>query len=187
MRDVLRTGWFAALLGGFAGLLAVVGIGVVVLVPLIDRVDAVLTGIEDTLPLVQELRPEVGRIDRNVETVTPQVGQLRGQLDGFDTAIDDLSDPVVRMEARLAELQDTIEPIEALPQLQQDFGAVSADLAGIRSDFAEVSDSMHQLLLVIEELDARFAAVVELLEKTAEHVENLDRKTGPAPPEGVAP
>ncbi len=182
--------WAIAVLTALATTIALVGGAVLVALPFLDRVDALLTDLESTLPVVHDIRPEVGRIDENVDHVTPRIGELHGQLDDFEGALDDVADPVVRVEAHMLRLLDAVEAleaVEALPEIQHDFGRVADDLDAMRGDFVHVRDLMEELVVTLQVLGDDFGDVVELLEETAESVDNLDRKTGPPPPGDVVP
>lgn len=184
MFALLRSPWFAAFAGGAVATLVVLGGLVALVMPAALRFSRTLVEVqEQVLPLLYEVRPEVGRIDGNVETVTPQVGQLRGQIDGLHGSLDQLADPVERLEARMAQLQDAVEPIGSLPELHEELTAIGGSMRAIRTDFAALHAAVLEMTDVVGGLGSDFDRVVELLQKTAEHVENLDRKTGPPPPE----
>jgi hypothetical protein len=186
--------WAVGVIAAAGTVVAMVGLLLVVALPFLSRVDALLTDVEDTLPVVHELRPEVGRIDANVDHVTPRFGQMQDQLGHMEGALGDVSDPVVRMERHTRELLDAIDTleemgghVEALPGLQRDFGHVADDLGGMRDDFTHVRGLMEELVVALEVLGDGFGDVVELLEEMSTSVDNLDRKTGPPPPEGHLP
>ena len=99
---------------------------------------------------------------------------------------------IVRLDSQL---QSTIDQdLGAVPalrsdvsELTSDFGKVQDSLSAIQQDFHSTTTSIEQLLVLFTDLTATFDRVVELLEQTAEHVENLDHKTGPPPPEFLTP
>ena len=186
--------WAVGAIAAIGTVAAMAGLLLVLTLPFLSRVDALLTDVEETLPVVHELRPEVGRIDANVDHVTPRFGQMQDQLGHMEEALGDVSDPVVRMERHTRELLDAIATleemgghVEALPGLQRDFGHVADDLGGMRADFTHVRGLMEELVVALEALGDGFGDVVELLEEMSTSVDNLDRKTGPPPPEGPLP
>ena len=61
---VLRTHLAPIAVAAAIGLVALLAIGVVLVRPVLDRVDDTLTTIERTLPLIEGIRPEVHRIVR---------------------------------------------------------------------------------------------------------------------------
>jgi hypothetical protein len=166
--------WAIAAISAAATVVALAGVVAVLALPFLARVDALLTDVEEIIPVVHDVRPEVARIDRNVEHVTPQFGLLRDDLGGFEGALEDVSDPVVRVEAHIVRLVEAIEAVETLPELQEDFHEVAADLSHLRDDFGQVRDDfthvrslMEELVAALHTLGGDFRAVVEILEETA--------------------
>lgn len=177
-----------------AGVTAVVAVTVGAIVwPVLQRVDDTLSLIEDSLPILQAIQPEVDTIEDNVSELVPPITAVGPSLEGLDGRIDELSDPLVRVERRIAQLQASLGAVETLPALRRDLNqgleslgaqlaVTNGSLSAVRTDFATTTRSIQQLTAAVAQLVSQFEQVVALLEETEEHVENLDRKTGPAPP-----
>lgn len=151
-----------------------------VLIPTLRRVDRTLSLIEHAMPVITGLGPEVGRIDRNVQAVAPEVLGIRDPLGRMEGRLGELSEPVERMAAGLDGVEGSVDD---LPELRRELVRMHATMREISRDFDSTGTNIAAMLNRLDRLAQQFERVVALLAKTAEHVENLDRKTGPAPPD----
>lgn len=178
--------------GSVVTVVVAVAVGAIVW-PVLQRVDRTASLIEESLPILQAIGPEVSTIEQNVDTLTPQISSVGPGLTELDGRIEDLESPLLRLEARIAELQGSLSTLDELPALRSDLrdglGTISTELAetnaslrSVRDDFSVTTERIGQLTDAVTRLVEQFEQVVALLDETEQHVENLDRKTGPAPP-----
>jgi uncharacterized protein YoxC len=151
-----------------------------VLIPTLRRVDRTLSLIEQAMPVITALGPEVDRIDRNVEAVAPEVLGIRDPLGRMEGRLGSLSAPIERMAVGLDGVEGSVDD---LPELRRELVRMHATMREISRDFDATGTNIVAMLNRLDRLAQQFERVVALLTKTAEHVENLDRKTGPAPPD----
>lgn len=145
-----------------------------VLLPTLRRVDRALSIIEQALPAVTEMRPEVDRIDRNVELVTPEITAMRDPLSRLEGRMGRLSDPVEQMAASLEDLRLSIA---VLPELRRELVRTNRSLGQVQGDFAHTRDTLAAMLAQLATLTRDFEQAIVLMDKMAQHVENIDRKT----------
>lgn len=143
---------------GFAALLVLVLAVVMLFVrPVLDRVDQTLLTLNSALPVLNDLGPDVDAVRSDVSEVTPDVEALRGSLGDLSGGIDDINGSLGRLEA--------------LDTLVGELERTTAGIDTISARLAEVTDALERVLV--------------LLEETEQHVENIDEKSGPAPPEAA--
>lgn len=182
------------LFGLGAATVAVIAVLAALLLPTLGRVDDAVTALAQAAPALQEMPPDLRSVDRNIDDeVVPAMQGLDGDLADLGDRVGEINDPLTRVEARLERLQGSIDglagPIESLPMLREDIVAMGEDLDAVRGGIDDVvagldgtQRSISDLVTLMERLTGSFDRVVALLDETEQHVENLDRKTGPAPP-----
>lgn len=150
---------------------------VLVVVPTLRQVNHTLELVEAAMPIIQQIGPEVDRIDRNVQGVAPEIDGIREPLGRMEERLGGLSVPVERMAAGL---DDVGGSVDELPELRRELARMHATMRAIEADFDLAGGNIAAMLDRLDRLARDFERVVALLQKTAEHVESLDRKTGPS-------
>ena len=151
--------------------LLVLTLAIVVLLvrPVLTRVDMTLQTLNSSLPILEELGPDVNALRQDVEGVAPDVATIEGTLTGVEDGLGAI-DASVRglrgpLEALSAVLEELVPPAPA--------SATIGDQTAASARPGHLADALDRL--------------TALLEETEQHVENIDRKTGPAPPAGSRP
>lgn len=180
--DISRSTLIALGIGLGAVVLLVVGVAAAFVLPTLQRLDRTLLLMEETLPMIEEIQPDVASVEGELTTVTPEISGMRGDVADLDDRILELRDPIEQLDDRLADLQGQLGHLDHLPLLRDDLAAVAGSIDGLRGDLHAMRDATEMMAQVLVGLDRHFEEIVALLEETAEHVENLDHKTGPPPP-----
>ena len=172
------------------GVVAVVGL---LVVPLLDRVDTTLETLNSSLPILEQVGPDVDAIRNDVGEIAPDVGslegmvreveaglgtvdqsvnQLRPPLDTVDDSVQGVASQLETLDESVRRLEVSLGPLGVLPDVLEELRHTSDTIATV----ADHTDALsRQLGRVASSLDQ----VTVLLEETEQHVENLDRKTGP--------
>lgn len=192
---LLRVRLLPVVIGLVAATAVTLGVIALLLLPTLQRVDHAVAAMTDAIPAIEQMQPDLASVDGNMEReVVPAMRGLDGDLAAIGDRVGEIQDPLTRLEARMVDLQGAIDelgqPLDTLPLLREDLGAMRADIAAMRSGIAGLSSSlegteaaMGDLVDLMERLVGSFDRVVALLDETEQHVENIDRKTGPAPPD----
>lgn len=178
------------LLAGVA-VIVVAGIAIVaafLVVPTLSRVDRVMDTVEQTLPVIEEIEPQVDTIQNDVDTITPDVDDIGGDVGGMREELGAMRGDLTtleQMDARLAALQEQMQALDTLaelPGMGQRLRETRDAVRSVDADLSALRKTIHGMSHSLTSVDRSFDEVVALLEKTAEHAENLDHKSGPPPP-----
>lgn len=174
-------------------LILLLGLGSLILLPLLSRADQALDAIEGALPVVeQQIGPDVSTLRQDVP---PTVGEMLAVLTSVQSRLGDVNDgvtalhpPLRSMDTQVGALRQDLQPISllgsvldavrVLPEVRDAVGVLPemlASLDGTRTGVAEVNSN-------IVALRERLDHMIALLEEVERHVENIDRKTGPVVP-----
>lgn len=180
-------------LGGAAVLILLLGLGSLVVLPMLSRADRALDAIEDALPVVEEqIGPDVATLRHEVP---PTVDEMLAVLDNVQSQLGDVNDgvtalhpPLRSMDTQVGGLRQDVEPISllggvldavrVLPEVRDAVGVLPEMLASLEGTRTGVADVNSNIVALRERLDDMIA----LLEEIEQHVENIDRKTGPVVP-----
>lgn len=182
--------------GGAAVLILLIGLGSLVLLPLLSRADRTLDVIERTLPVVEEqIGPDVSTLRHEIP---PTVDEMLTVLDAVQSQLGDVNDGVTALEpplqsvdTQMGALREDVKPISlldsvlqavsVLPEVRDAVGVLPQMLTSLEGTRTGVTEVNSNIVALRERLDHMIA----LLEEIEQHVENIDRKTGPVvPPAG---
>lgn len=191
------------------GSLLVGGIALVavLVVPVLSRLGTTIETLNTSLPILEQVGPDVDSLEGNVGEIAPDVDSLddtvrdvraglgtvtdsidglhpplgtiddsvRGVDDsvrGVDASLQDVADRLDTLDASLQQMQGSLGALGVLPNLLDELGRTTAGVGTIADHTATMGRELGQLAAALERITA-------LLEETEQHVENLDRKTGP--------
>lgn len=183
-----------ALLVGMAAVVALL------VAPLLGRVDRTLETLNSSLPILEQVGPDVDRLRRDVGAITPDVGAIGedvaeveqglgavdgsvrglrdplGTIDGsvrsVDTSVDEVARQVAGLDDSIVRLESQLQALGILPALLDELRRTSDGVAGIAEGTSTLQSQLGAVVASLERVAA-------LLDETEQHVENLDRKTGP--------
>jgi hypothetical protein len=138
-----------------------------------SRGPALQSSVRDILPTLREVRGKL----RDVSADTSNITLLRS----VDTQLGTL-ERNTQMIAVLPQLNQQLQAIAVLPQLLDEIKALRRDTAQIPTLATRLDNVGRELRAVQQSV----GALPPILDDMRGHLENIDRKTGPAPPAPAA-
>ncbi|MCW2679925.1 MAG: hypothetical protein JWM62_1326, partial [Frankiales bacterium] len=152
----------------------------------IDRnVDAVVPPVLAVSEQLGAVTPELAALADQVEAMIAEQEQLESAVGPVGPRVDDLSGRLTALQATLLSLDTRLGELES--GLARSLGGVEDPLRRLADTTGPLPASLDRLqqgTASLEQLPLWFADLQRVLEQVALHVQNLDRKTGPAPPVG---
>lgn len=198
-----------SMLGLVAAVLLLVLVGLALLLPYVPRLARAGAALPDAVRVVEQAPQtleQVERIDGNVQKVVPPVvaatedlaalspqltrlnqlaGQLRGDVERLRTGVAPLTDSALMLGSisdDLTALQARLDSLSADLGALQELGQPVQQLADAAGPLPASLERLNASTAVLQELPAFFAELSATLARVEQHVSNIDRKTGPAPP-----
>lgn len=181
-------------------LVGVIAVVALLVVPLLSRVDMTLETLNSSLPILEQVGPDVGTLRSDVDEITPDVDSLEetvldvssglgmvndsvdqlqpplGTVDESIRSVDDsvqlVADRVVTLDESVRRMEGRLGTLDVLPEVLAEMRRTTEGIGRITGHTAALNDELGR---VVDALDRTTA----LLADTEQHVENLDRKTGP--------
>jgi hypothetical protein len=191
-----------ALLLPYVPRLAEAGVALPEAVALVKQAPDTLDQVERIDRNVDAVVPPVLAVSEQLEAVTPELAALADQVEAMIAELEQLEGavgPVADVGPRVADLSGRLTALQAsLLSLDTRLGDLESGLArslgGVQDPLRRLADTtgplpasldrLQQGTASLEQLPVWFADLQRVLEQVALHVQNLDRKTGPAPPVG---
>ena len=193
----------ALLVGGALGGSLLVGAAAVVallVVPLLGRVDRTLETLNASLPILEQVGPDVQTLRGDVGEIAPDVDTLEGTVQDVEQGLGTIDDSIGGLRPPLATVDDSVRGVDdsvqgvarrvgalddSLRRMEASLGALDTlpsvleELRTTTDGIATIADRTDVLVGQLGRVAMSLERMTALLEETEQHVENLDRKTGP--------
>lgn len=137
---------------------------------------------------------DMGEMNQRMKTLSRSLASVRG-IDDMRDELKKLSPELTTVNRQLSAVRRNTRAVTALPRLEQHLAPVAQQMRDLRAEIGLMRAAIDPLQPMAGDVAGMRAGIAQLLgdieaieaemEQMRKHVSNIDRKTGPPPPDAL--